>query len=341
MTAILVKTSSARVPGGLLRKIFPLLFAICYATILASLPIDVFKDRANYLIYAQLSEDILARYEARGLLTVLANEPLWLYINIGLNQIVNPDMVLRVIIFVSAFIVSFLLVRKNPYHMLWMVAFLLMPQVLKNHITHLRQGLALSVFLLGYYAGNKWVRICLMFAACFIHTTFLFIAALGLGIWGLSRLRLPSNLQVALFVLSFTLLGIALTTFAELGFTLITIADSLGARQGAAEFETAIDTSGFGFIFWAMILLFFILAGKDFLSEQLFPSAILIFYLLLYFLTPVSARIFESGLFIVLTAGLALPTGYRYAFIGSMAFYTLLQYAMRLNEPWLGWGIYL
>src|SRR5690606_31256538 len=102
--------------------------------------------------YARYSDEIMARYSALNLVAVLFNEPLWLLINIGLSKLFIGEVVLRIIIFVAAFLVSWLLLRQNPRHIFWMMGFLLIPQVMKNHIIHLRQGLGLAVFLLGYFS---------------------------------------------------------------------------------------------------------------------------------------------------------------------------------------------
>lgn len=311
-----------------LRWVFSLIFSIVYAGLLASLPLDVFKDRHNYLEYASNSLAILARFAAGGGIPLLANEPLWLAINIGLGQFFQPEQVLRTLIFVPAFLVSFLLVRHNPRHILWLMIFLLLPQVIKNHIIHLRQGAGLSVFLLGYYAGPRWLRVLLMTAAGFIHSSFLFLALIILMVRSTRLVRFSPGLGMISISMGFM----------ALGFLLATIASSLGARQGEQYLESGSDVSGLGFLIWSGVLLLFISAGRDFIRQQMIPLAILSFYLAVYFLTPVSGRIFESGLILVLIAGLSLPGERRPLFLMVVLFYGLLQYGLRLDQPWLGWG---
>ena len=52
-----------------------LCLALGYALVLASLPVDVFEDRGNYLNYASHSGIIFERYLAQGWLSAFSNEP--------------------------------------------------------------------------------------------------------------------------------------------------------------------------------------------------------------------------------------------------------------------------
>jgi len=313
----------------LVKFAFPFAFALAYATILASLPLEAFHDREYYLVYAKSSELILARYTNDGWMAVLANEPLWLLINIELAQFQEPDNLIRDLVFIPAFLVSFVLLRNNPKHAFWMIFFLLFPQVLKNYIIHLRQGVAISVFMLGYYAGPKWLRLTLMGVAGFIHSSFLIVAAIGVVIWTAGALRFSPAVRIVLFIASFTITGVLLNE----------IADVLGARQGAQYMDIGSTTSGIGFLFWLSVLCLFISQGKGFLINNSFPVGVLIFYLSTYFLVPVSVRIFESTILLVMLAGIDLSGWRRQTFLFLIVLYALLTYGLRIDQPWLGWGI--
>lgn len=54
---------------------------------------------------------------------------------------------------------------------------------------------------------------------------------------------------------------------------------------------------------------------------------------------PVTARIFESAILLVLLAGLHLTKWRRYAFLSAFLFYFLFSYLSRVGQPWLGWGV--
>jgi len=98
---------------------FSFTFAIIYAAFLSGLQIDAFVDRDNYLVYAEYSSDILARYVGEGALSVVFNEPIWLFINICLSFFFLPDVVLRVIIFFSAFFTCFYVLRFEAKYFLF------------------------------------------------------------------------------------------------------------------------------------------------------------------------------------------------------------------------------
>jgi len=310
-------------------RAFPLVFALAYAAILVSLPIDAFLDRANYLVYAQYSSLILLRYSIDGLSALLANEPLWLLLNINLSRYLYPDQVVRAFIFVPAFLVAWQLTRRNPRHAIWMVLFLLSPQVVKNHIIHLRQGVALSVFVLGYFARPTWLRIALMAMAGFIHSSFLVVDMIGVAVWLSDALRLAPRARAAALIICFTIIGGLIGV----------IAGSLGARQAITFADANLDISGLGFLFWGAILVLFASSGAAFLRQNMFGFTILAFYLVTYFLTPLAGRIFESGMFVVFFAGLDLPGYRRPLFLWAFAGFTLAMYATRLGQPWLGWGV--
>lgn len=324
-------------PQSLFERLLPVSFALVYATLLTQLPLDIFKDRANYFTYIGYSDAILARYTAGGLLSTLANEPLWLFLNITLSRLLHPEDVMRVIIFAPAFLVAWQLMRRDPRHAIWMIAFLLSPQVVKNHIIHLRQGVALGVFVVGYFAGPKWLRFGLMAVACFIHSSFLFICVIGVGTWALDELRFSPRARAAAVILCFVSMGILIEFFAG---GLTNFAGGLGARQAITYADADVDISGLGFVFWAAMLLLFASSGEEFLRQNMFAFSILAFYLAVYFLTSVSGRIFESGMFLVFLAGLALPGQRRNVFLGAFILFSAILYFMRLGDPWLGFGVW-
>lgn len=305
----------------------PIAFALIYAFVLSSLPIDPFKDRLNYLTYASSSEIILQRYLDIGWLAALANEPLWLLININLSKISDPELTLRIIIFISAFFASFTIIRKNPRQAVWLMLFLLSPQVVKNHIIHLRQGLALSIFFLGFYSTSPIFKTSLLIAAGLIHSSFIVVSAIVAMVWFALRARISTFLKVAV-VLAFLL---ALSSF------IMVIGKIVGARQ-AFGYQGGIEVSGLGFVFWGIILLLFILNGVQFLRDHLFALSLLLTYLVFYFSSPFSARIFESGLLLVLVSCLSFGGWRRVAFISLYTTYSLVSYYNRLDQSWLGWG---
>ena len=312
-----------------LRVIMALLVSVSYATSLALLPIDAFKDRDNYLYYAEFSSYIIERFADSGLLSLLSNEPLWLLVNASIGQLLSPEWTIRAIIFASAFTTSFVLFRKYSGHLIWLTLFLLSPQILKDFVIHLRQGLGLSIFLLGYFASPLWIRALLITSAGLIHSSFFIVTAIGMTAYFSERISVNSLIRI----------GLVTALFTATIFSLIEIANFLGARQADRYADTALQISGLGFLLWAGVLAVFLTAGPRFIEDHIFAASLLSCYLAAYFVTPVAARIFESGLPIVLTAGLFLKPLHKMIFLSIFVFYGAYMYISVSGTPWLGWGI--
>src|SRR5690606_2674596 len=236
------------------------------------------------------------------------------------------EYVLRTIIAVPAFLIAYVLIRRNPMHAGWLVFFLLSPQIIKNHVIHLRQGIGVAVFMLAYYSKNKWMKFPLILATGFIHSSFFIINAIGIAAWVSGKSRLSTNLRVSLLLVTFVVIGMLLDV----------LASGVGARQGAQYAEAELDVSGLGFIVWGIIFLLLVSSKKDFLVAQIFPLAILAFYLSAYFVSPVAGRVFESGLMLVLVACLSLSGWKRQMALVLLVAHTLLFYTMNFGKPWFG-----
>lgn len=303
--------------------------SLTYGWVLAGLPLEVFKDRTNYLIYADQSSLILLRYWSQGILTGLTNEPIWLLLNAGLALVFEPETTLRIVIGVPASIVAYLVLRAEPKNFIWLLLLLFLPQVLKNHIVHLRQGVAVSFFLIGWFSNWRAMRWFFFLFTPFIHASFFFILTLLLLTAIFRELRLAAGLRNILFIF----VGLTLSIF------LAAVAKFLGARQ-AVEYDFAVaDISGLGFIFWSIVLFVMILQGRTFMRQHAFAIGVLVFYLSTYFFIEVTARIFESALIILLLAGLQMTVWRRQVFVALIVGYGLLSYVLSLNQPWLGFGV--
>lgn len=302
---------------------------LLYATILASLPLDVFKDRANYLVYAEHSDAIFLGNLISGWDKLIFNEPAWLLVNIALGLFLTPEGVIRVIIFVPAFLVAHVAIRHAQGTGLWIILLLLFPQVVKNHIIHLRQGLAVSLFLVAFFSSSRTIRLSLTTLAAFVHSSFLIVVAIWVMLYMVSVFRFSPRL----------LIHIHMAGVAALSASLVAVAEVLGARQ--ADLYAAWDAggSGLGFLAWGLVFIIFISAGRSFLRTNLFAVGALSFYLAGYFLFPVAARVFESMLLTVLLASTSLSGWRRHFMLFFLLVFGFVGYALRLHEPWLGWGM--
>lgn len=321
--AVVTRGSELKLPISQYRNFLLGSFSLTYGFVLQSLPLIQFTDRVNYQNYAENASELLLAYAAGGILTVFSNEPLWLLINITLAQFSDPEFIIRMVIFLGAARFSYVLTRADPKNSLWLILFLLMPQLLKNFITHLRQGLGLAIFFSGYFASGPARRWILMAAAPFVHASFFFILPIVILPAILRRMRLAIDVRLLV------VWGFSLAASLSLGI----LAALLGARQ-FSNYEFAMgEVSGLGFVYWLAICGLFLIQGKSFLQKHQEAISVVLFYLVSYFFVEVASRIFESGMPLVLLAGLALAGWRRWAFISSFLLYSIIQWLIRLSTP--------
>ncbi len=285
-------------------------------------------DRDNYLDMARVSPLILARNLGNGVNALLANEPVWFTINSALGFFFIDIVVVRIIVFFSAFTVSYLLLKHNPKNVFWLLLVLLFPQVMKNFVVHIRQGLAISIFMIGWYCiGNK-KRLFFIGLSPFIHSSFFIIIAVMLGGWVFKKLRAAPDFKLLLYFCASLSMALLVTQLASL----------IGARQASTTAMMAESTSGIGFLFWAGMFVILLLQGRRFLHEYTIATGILILYLASYFFTPIAGRVFESGILLVLLAVLA-TTGWRkiIAVTVLLAFNVALM-LVKYSQPLMGFA---
>jgi hypothetical protein len=115
------------------------------------------------------------------------------------------------------------------------------------------------------------------------------------------------------------------------------VAAILGTRQHE-QYTTEVlnNVSGLGFVFWFFILSLYFIQGKAFLKVHSLSIGVLLLYLTTYFTLPVTGRIFESAVLIVLLSGTKIKGSLRYVFYSTVIIFSLGQWAMRLNADGLG-----
>lgn len=311
-----------------MKKLVTLFISLIYAALLASAPMEGVIDRENYLEMGRVSPLILARYVGQGVQSVIANEPVWLVINSALGFLFEDEVVVRIIIFFSAFVVSYLLLINNPKNFFWLLLILVFPQVMKNFVIHLRQGLAIAVFMLGWFSSGNKKRVFFIGLTPFIHSSFFIIIAILLGNWLLKKLRAAPDFKLLMYFTASLSLALLVTQVAAL----------IGARQAKTTAVMEGAASGVGFLFWSAILVILLLQGRQFIHKYSVAIGILIFYLASYFFTPIAGRVFESGVLLVLLAVLA-TTGWRRI----MALTVLLAFNIALmlvqySQPMMGFA---
>ncbi|KID57952.1 hypothetical protein JF50_04200 [Pseudoalteromonas luteoviolacea] len=305
------------------------IIACSYSLFLISLPVDsTILDRINYINYAENSDIIFARFYSGGVLSLLFNEPVWLLVNMGLSTFLTPELVVRCIILISSFSVSFYIVRFNQKAFFLLLILLIFPQVAGKFIVHLRQGFAIAVFIIALMTQRDYLRFLLVISTPFIHSSF-FILVLFVVVSSILQ-----NTRLAEDVKSFAMVFLSLIT----GSSLLIIGSFLGARQAAGEaITTAI--SGFGFVFWLSILLLYYAAGKVFIQRYIFALACIIFYLATYFVSAYTARVFESAFIFTVLMALGLSPMRRLCAYGMFLCLLVLGYYIRIGKPFLGFGV--
>lgn len=312
-------------------RLFLFLFPTTYAiALILFFPVDgSIVDRANYLNYASYSSEIIFRHYSNGFLSLIFNEPIWLIMNVILGYFFSPESVIKTFIFLSSWTCCYLCLKHNKEHFLLVILIFLFPQVIKNHIIHLRQGVAISFFLIAYFRDNGFMKNLLFIVTPFIHLSFCFV----LLIYGVCFLLKKTNFarDLSAFVIAAVGIGIAVS--------LKVIVTFLGSRQ-ANEYEfTSASVSGAAFIFWAFFLALFWIQGRDFCRKYSFEILGLVFYLSTYFFLEVTARIFESYVLLVLLASCKLTSYKKVLFVFSLVAFLIFNYVSRLGLPYFGWGV--
>jgi len=310
-------------------RAFTFVISLLYGAVLCSLPNENFFDHANYLIFAENAWDQLVAFWTISPVIAIVNEPIWLLLNSALALLLEPDAVVRVIIFSSASTFALRMTRCSSKWIAVVLLMLFMPMVVKNFLIHIRQGTAIAIFMWGWFCPRPKVRWALMAISPFVHTSFAFILLLLALAKIALRLRLGPTLRGFLFG------GIGVSIGLGLGW----LAAVVGARQAEEYTFGASGISGLGFLIWAVIFMLMCLEGRRFLKKHSFESAIIMFYLGTYFFVEVTARIFESGIPVVLLAILQMRGWKRNTSLLVLGAVTLLQWSGRLSEPMLGFGI--
>lgn len=300
------------------------------------LDFDNVTDRGNYIVHVLDAEKRFfnSDWSLSGTISFFANEPLWRFINYILSQFFDPKKSIAIYIFISSFVFAFsVFIISNRYnhsvHVVFIFALLclLLPQVMKNFISHLRQGVAISLFLFSYVFLTGWRQKTIFLLMPFIHASFFFVIIILYlpKIFGLIK---PS-VGVGFTFLSFV--------FLMSGYISLDMASFLGAKQTYYELADG-RVSGLGFIFWSCVFLIYIKQGSVFVSENKLALHALLFYISVYWFFPVAGRIFESVLIFVLIAALGLRSSNFYFCIFLYIMYFLYQWVPRIGQAGLGWA---
>lgn len=301
-----------------------------YGILFASTPMDGLKDRRSYLRYAENSFDTLLYYAERGVGRLLTNEPLWLLINAGLGEILSAEYVVRSIIFFTAFVICYFIIGKidNKKTLLLCTLILICPAVFRVYLIQIRNGFAISIFLVGFMIRPSLRRYCIWAITPFIHASFFIVLPLFI----FARIALKYRVE------PYLALTAMLASIAAASFLVLPLAGILGARQ-AGRYDLGIsDVSPASLVMWAGAFVIMASAGKNFVRKHLFEIATISCFVAGYFVLPPMMRPFQSVLILSILAAKDL-SGLRYIlFISMFGMFTLAQIISRLAQPGFGWA---
>lgn len=280
-----------------LRKIKVFIFVFCSATfafLLTLLPNEYFRDRANYIIYAKDSLNIMERYDGIALFT---NEPLFLLLNSALSYIFDAETVPLVYVFFIGFTVSFFVFIKSRNILLTVLGFMaliLVPQSFHMLLVILRQAFsaALLVWIIYYFWQSRFFLL-LVFCLGFIHSSsFIVFAFLSIDKIFSSFISKDIIRRVVFLIL----------ISAMISFLIMPMAEMLALRQSTEYQETVSGGGGGGggnFILYISILLVILSQRKKIHAEDGFYVVALLgvsVYVGMYFFSPFAGRLITSFL---------------------------------------------
>lgn len=264
--------------------------AMCYGLILSSWPNEYFRDRFNYILYAERFEDIASSYSSASW---LVNEPLFLTYNYLLSFLFTPEQVPQVGVFFIASTIAFFILRHAHSYLMIFVGFAFLffiSYTFHLQLVVLRQGIATALLLwIVYFFYKKKYFPILFFLLSFVHVSFFIVF-----------LIVFYEKFLGIFIKDFTLRIILFcTSLFALSFVLLKVASSLGVRQAEGEHLLNNTASGGGFILFAFLFLFFYLRGLNNVENNPYGKIALLgilSYLVFYFTIPVSGRLIATFL---------------------------------------------
>ena len=275
-----------------IRFFYSIFFAGMYAFWLTSLPGALFKDRANYLIYAQYAGDKLS---AIGSQFEVFREPLFLVFNKLLLLAFNDAVLsVNILVFIISFSVCFFCfyrLKSFIFGLVLLIFLFVQTQSLGMQLVTLRQGIGMAILVLLAPVLKNKLHILILLGICgFIHNSF-FIVAMFYGIYWLMDQRLSWSYYFKLFI--FILIGLV---FSTVFFVLLSY---VSAKQEYSNFDYS--SGGGAFALWSLVLIYILIFKRKqsrnaSIDQFLFDISVvgLVIYVTGYFLTPISGRIIGS-----------------------------------------------
>jgi len=303
---------------------FVIALLVANAEVLLSVESWEIKDRINYENYAAYIDYFLDVRLNFDYFLDLNNEPLFFVTNFLLSRMgYSPEIILKLIIFFSVFIVSFVLLKKGQLSPLWLFVVFLLPWLVSNYIMSIRQGYATAIFLLAWFFLNGKVRTIVFLLTPLIHYSFLIVLTILLVSKYFGSIKINRYLILFIFIVFGLITGLyVVSTSVEMGFNL-----GFYSEKNQLSF-------GYGIVFWGIILMIFLVQEKDYFYNNIISIGALIFYLTSAVVFPPMSRVFQSLIVLVLISGFSLKGQYLYVFktmIMAHVIYSMYMYSVTGN----------
>lgn len=294
-------------------------------------PFYEYPDRSGYIErHAAPGIERFLRLFEQDILSIIIEQPLWRALNAFLVYFFSPEQVVSIIIALTTFlfIFSFLTLcdrygLNTYYKFLFLFFFFFLAFLHKPQVQHIRQGFAISLFMLTFLLPKKYQNIAVLLPPL-VHYSYFFTVL----IYYCSEI-FSANKRANMFtkideygksvVFGFYVFRIFLTfpvlaKLLDLEFIFI------------REYHTLHDDiTGLGFLQWGIVLSLFIFQGKHFVRNNMFSFLAIVTYLATYFVFGSPGRLFHNAQPLILLSGFKL-TDYRLvAFLLIMLFEAFLN----------------
>ena len=309
-------------PNNLKINIISIIYSllITFSTDLFNYDDEEIKDRVRYLkLFENLEDFIIGTYLNEGIISTIFNDSLFFLICYILGFFFTPKNGLRLIIFISSFLISNTIIKNSKGGFFYNLIFLINPYLTLCLILNIRQALALSIFVFSFYTFRGFKRNLFFIFSCLNHTSYFLIIFLN---WiSLFLIKIKSSIFERSILLS-----MALTIFSTSFFMLSTL---IPARQLKEFANLGSDGSGIGFIAWLIILILFILNEKNILKKNHsfnFSIVSIILFLSSYFFLNFSFRVLIGTLPIIMISTKYLPKFQRQIILFLLTIETIYVY---------------
>lgn len=257
---------------------------------LSGLENKYFKDRKNYIEYANDADNKLNRYDS---FAYFFNEPLFGFYNKFLANFVSPDTVPKIGVFFISATVAYLILRYSKNWVASAIGFALLIFVsftFHLQLVVLRQGIAAALLMWSAHLfHDSWRFYLCAFLMSFFHISFVFVF-LFLCVDRIVG-QLIHNAKIRALVILCSMIVVSLLA--------LQVASALGVRQADSEHLRTNPVGVGGFLLFLFMTAFLCLRGLNNVFNNVFGKVAFIgflMYLAFYYSVPISGRIIGTFL---------------------------------------------